>query len=153
LSASNFLRYVDDGFYDGTVFHRVINSFMIQGGGFTPDMRQKSTRAAIRNEANNGLKNLRGTVAAARTSDVNSATAQFFINVVDNPRLDFTSADPRGYGYAVFGEIVAGMDTVDKIKAVPTCPSTDSRCALVPLPPGYRDVPAEPVVIRRARRK
>ncbi len=154
VSAENFLKYVDEGFYNGLVFHRVINGFMVQGGGFTPDMRQKQpSRGAIKNEADNGLKNLRGTVAMARTSEVNSATSQFFVNVVDNARLDFTSADPRGYGYAVFGEVIAGMDTVDKIKAVQTCPGNAPQCATMQLAPGMRDVPAQPVVITKAFRK
>jgi cyclophilin family peptidyl-prolyl cis-trans isomerase len=117
-------------------------------------MRQKQpTRGAIKNEAENGLKNLRGTVAMARTSEVNSATSQFFVNVVDNARLDFTSPDPRGYGYAVFGEVIAGMDTVDKIKALPTCPGNAQQCATMQLPAGMRDVPAQPVVITKAYRK
>ena len=154
VSAENFLKYVDEGFYNGLVFHRVINGFMVQGGGFTPDMRQKQpTRGAIKNEADNGLKNLLGTVAMARTSEVNSATSQFFVNVVDNPRLDFTSADARGYGYAVFGEVIAGMDTINKIKAVQTCPGNAPQCATMQLPPGMRDVPAQPVVITKAYRK
>ncbi len=154
VSAENFLKYVDEGFYNGLVFHRVINGFMVQGGGFTPDMKQKQpTRGAIKNEGDNGLKNLRGTVAMARTSEVNSATSQFFVNVVDNPRLDFTSADARGYGYAVFGEVIAGMDTVDKIKAEQTCPGTAPACATMSLPAGMRDVPAKPVVIIKAYRK
>ncbi len=117
-SVENFLGYVKSNFYDGTVFHRVINNFMIQGGGFSQDLVVKKTRAAIVNESKNGLSNLRGTVAMARTADPNSATAQFFINVVDNPRLDYASdASP---GYCVFGKVVDGLDVVDKIKAVPT---------------------------------
>jgi cyclophilin family peptidyl-prolyl cis-trans isomerase len=127
---------------------------MVQGGGFGPDLKQKSgTRAAIKNEADNGLKNLRGTVAMARTSEVNSASSQFFVNVVDNARLDFTSPDPRGYGYAVFGEVIQGMDTIDKMKAVPTCPGNSPGCATMQLPPGMRDVPASPIVITKAYRK
>ncbi|MFT3816056.1 MAG: peptidylprolyl isomerase [Rubrivivax sp.] len=113
-SVDNFLQYVKAGHYDGTIFHRVIATFMIQGGGFTPDMNQKATRAPIPLEAGNGLSNLRGTLAMARTPALNSATAQFFINVVDNPMLD-----TAGGGYAVFGKVVDGMDVVDKIKAVP----------------------------------
>ncbi len=120
LTVANFLAYVDDGFYNGTIFHRVIDGFMIQGGGFEPNMRQKSTRAPVKNEAANGLHNKRGTIAMARTPVVDSATAQFFINVKDNGFLDFRSPDPQGFGYCVFGEVVAGMDVVDKIKAVRT---------------------------------
>jgi len=120
LTVANFLAYVDDGFYNGTIFHRVIDGFMIQGGGFEPNMRQKPTRAPVKNEAANGLHNKRGTIAMARTPVVDSATAQFFINVKDNGFLDFRSPDPQGFGYCVFGEVVAGMDVVDKIKAVRT---------------------------------
>ena len=119
-TVANFLRYVDDGFYKGTIFHRVIANFMIQGGGFTADMNQKSTKAPIKNEAANGLKNERGTLAMARTSDPNSATAQFFINVVNNDFLNFRSPDPRGIGYCVFGKVVKGLDVVDAIKGVRT---------------------------------
>lgn len=136
-SAENFLQYVRDGFYSGTVFHRVIPGFMAQGGGFTADLQLKPTRAAIPNEANNGLSNLRGTVAMARTNDPHSATAQFFINVVDNQRLDFVSEQDGLWGYAVFGKVVEGMEVVDKIIAIPTGGQG-------PLP---RDVPVEPVVI------
>ena len=117
-TVENFLQYVRDKHYDGTVFHRVIGSFMIQGGGFTADMLQKPTRAPVALEAGNGLKNERGTIAMARTSNPNSATAQFFINVVNNTMLD--APNPDGYGYAVFGKVVQGMDTVDKIKGVAT---------------------------------
>jgi len=117
-TVANFVQYVKDGFYDGTVFHRVIDGFMIQGGGFTPDMAQKPTRAPVVSESENGLKNVRGTLAMARTADPNSATAQFFINVVDNPKLDYPN--PDGHGYTVFGRVVEGLDTVDKIRAVPT---------------------------------
>jgi cyclophilin family peptidyl-prolyl cis-trans isomerase len=121
VSTRNFLAYVDKKFYDATIFHRVINGFMIQGGGFDKTMRQKGTLDAIENEATNGMKNKRGTLAMARTGDPHSATSQFFINVVDNPALDFTSpADGRTWGYAVFGQVVDGMDVVDAIKAVPT---------------------------------
>jgi peptidyl-prolyl cis-trans isomerase A (cyclophilin A) len=137
-SVANFLGYVKAGHYEGTVFHRVIDGFMVQGGGFTADMKQKPTKAPIPLESQNGLKNLRGTIAMARTSDPNSATSQFFINVVDNPRLDFPSFD--GHGYAVFGKVVAGMDVVDKIRAVPTT-------SVGP----HQNVPAQPVVIRSAR--
>lgn len=120
ITVKNFLDYVNEGHYDHTIFHRVIDGFMIQGGGFTPDMQQKSTHAAIKNEADNGLVNKRGTIVMARTSDVNSATAQFFINVVDNSFLNFKSKNPREYGYAVFGRVIEGMDVVDKIKNVKT---------------------------------
>nr|WP_291227848.1 peptidylprolyl isomerase [Dokdonella sp.] len=119
-SVENFLTYVKSGFYSGTIFHRVIPGFMIQGGGFSADLRQKKTRAPIAIESRNGLSNLRGTVAMARTLDPNSATAQFFINTVDNPRLDY--ANDANPGYAVFGKVVAGMDVVDKIRAIPTGP-------------------------------
>jgi cyclophilin family peptidyl-prolyl cis-trans isomerase len=137
-SVENFLQYVRDKFYDGTVFHRVIDNFMVQGGGFGPDLKQKATRAPIANEANNGLSNLQGTLAMARTNDPNSATAQFFINVVDNNRLDYVSAE-NGFtwGYAVFGKVVSGMEVVTQIKATPTG-------AGGPFP---RDVPVTPIVI------
>jgi peptidyl-prolyl cis-trans isomerase A (cyclophilin A) len=137
-SVANFLAYVKSGHYEGTVFHRVIEGFMIQGGGFTPDMKQKSTKPPIPIESQNGLKNLRGTVAMARTSDPNSATSQFFINVVDNPRLDYPSFD--GHGYTVFGKVVAGLDVVDKIRAVPTTANGP-----------HQNVPAQPVLIKSAR--
>jgi len=139
-SSENFLQYVKDGFYAGTVFHRVIDGFMVQGGGFTTDLQLKPTRAAISNEANNGLSNLRGTVAMARTNEPHSATAQFFVNVVDNQRLDFVSEQAGLWGYAVFGKVVEGMDVVDKIRALPTGGQG-------PLP---RDVPLEPVLIESA---
>jgi peptidyl-prolyl cis-trans isomerase A (cyclophilin A)/peptidyl-prolyl cis-trans isomerase B (cyclophilin B) len=136
-SVENFLGYVKSGFYDGTVFHRVIEGFMIQGGGFTKDLHQKSTKAPIAIESKNGLSNMRGTLAMARTGDPNSATAQFFINTVDNPRLDYVSdANP---GYAVFGKVVAGLDVVDKIKAVQTGAQGPFRS----------DVPVTPVVIEK----
>jgi peptidyl-prolyl cis-trans isomerase A (cyclophilin A)/peptidyl-prolyl cis-trans isomerase B (cyclophilin B) len=136
-SVENFLAYVKSGFYDGTLFHRVIDNFMVQGGGFTKDLRQKPTRAAIPIESKNGLSNLRGTVAMARTADPNSATAQFFINVVDNPRLDYASdASP---GYTVFGKVVSGLEVVDKMKAVPTGPQGPFRS----------DVPTTPIVIEK----
>lgn len=139
-SVENFVQYANDGFYNGTIFHRVINNFMIQGGGFTPDLRQKPTRPSIPNEAKNGLSNKRGSVAMARTPDPNSATAQFFINLVDNRNLDFVS-DERAetWGYAVFAEVVEGMDVVDKIKAVPTGPKGPFRS----------DVPLTDVVIEK----
>ena len=137
LSAENFQKYVDEHFYDGTIFHRIIPGFMIQGGGLTADFGNKSTREAIKNEAKNGLKNKRGTLAMARTSDIHSATAQFFINLVDNGFLD---NGPRDYGYAVFGEVTEGMDVVDKIAAVKTGRKK-----------GYQDAPLEDVVILSAR--
>ncbi|AJG18715.1 MULTISPECIES: peptidylprolyl isomerase [Cupriavidus] len=136
-TVANFMEYVKSGFYSGTIFHRVINGFMVQGGGFDRDMKQKPTRAAIPLEAQNGLKNKAGTVAMARTSDPNSATAQFFINVVDNSSLDYPS--PDGNGYAVFGKVVEGMDTVDKMKNAPTT-------SYGPM----RNVPATPIVIESA---
>lgn len=141
LSSENFLTYVKDGYYNGTVFHRVIDNFMIQGGGYTSDLQAKPTRAPIKNEANNGLSNLRGTVAMARTGDPHSASAQFFINLVDNPRLDYVS-DQNGmtWGYAVFGKVVEGMDVVDKIRAIPTGAQGPFRS----------DVPTQPALIERA---
>ncbi|MCB1747288.1 MAG: peptidyl-prolyl cis-trans isomerase [Gammaproteobacteria bacterium] len=138
-TARNFLEYVESGFYDGTIFHRVINGFMIQGGGMDRDMKQKSTRAPIKNEANNGLSNENGTIAMARTSDPHSATAQFFINVKDNDFLDHTSESSQGWGYCVFGKVVEGMDTVDAIKAV----ATGSHGP-------HQDVPREAVEIKKA---
>ncbi len=140
VSSENFLAYVDDGFFNGVIFHRVIPGFMIQGGGFEPGMKQKKTRAPIKNEADNGLKNSRGTLAMARTNDINSATAQFFINLVDNEFLDH--AGPANYGYAVFGKVSAGMDVIDKIAKV----STTNRA-------GHQNVPSADVVITRASRK
>ena len=119
-TVANFVRYAKDGHYDGTVFHRVIDGFMIQGGGFTKDMNQKETREPIRNEAMNGLKNARGTIAMARTMIVDSATSQFFINLVDNDFLDFQNPTPQGFGYAVFGKVTDGMDVVDRIAKVKT---------------------------------
>lgn len=138
VTVENFLGYVREGFYDGTIFHRVIPGFMIQGGGFEPGMKMKPPRAPIRNEAGNGLKNLRGTIAMARTSVVDSATCQFFINVKDNPFLDHRSETPQGFGYAVFGKVVSGMEVAEKIEKVPTG-------ARGP----HRDVPIEDVVILR----
>jgi len=138
-TVENFLQYVRDGFFDGTIYHRVIDGFMIQGGGFEPGMTQKPTRAAIENEASNGLKNETYTIAMARTPDPNSATAQFFINVANNSFLNFTAPTPQGYGYAVFGKVVEGMDVVDKIRKV----KTGSRA-------GHQDVPLEDVVISQA---
>ncbi len=137
-TVANFLQYVNDSFYDGTIFHRVIAGFMIQGGGFDAAMVEKPTRPPIPIESNNGLKNVRGAVAMARTGDPNSATAQFFINVVDNARLDYPSFD--GHGYTVFGNVVEGMQVVDKIRAVPT-----GRRG------SFENVPASPVVIKTAR--
>ena len=138
-SVANFLAYVNSGHYDGTIFHRVIDNFMIQGGGMTTGMKQKSTLDQIENEANNGLKNERGTIAMARTSDPHSATAQFFINVNDNDFLNHTAPTPQGWGYAVFGKVSNGMDVVDKIKKVKTGNA------------GYhQDVPTEDVVIEKA---
>jgi peptidyl-prolyl cis-trans isomerase B (cyclophilin B) len=139
VTAENFLQYVREGFYDNTVFHRVINGFMVQGGGFEPGMKQKSTRAPIENEAGNGLKNDAYTVAMARTSDPHSATAQFFFNVVNNNFLNFRAASADGYGYCVFGKVVGGSDVVDKIKAV----ATGNRGF-------HQDVPTEDVVIKKA---
>ena len=119
-TVANFVQYAKDGHYDGTIFHRVIDGFMIQGGGFTKDMNQKTTREPIRNEAMNGLKNLRGTIAMARTMVVDSATSQFFINLVDNAFLDFQNPTPQGFGYAVFGRVTDGMDVVNQIAKVKT---------------------------------
>ena len=138
VTVENFLKYVDDGFYNGTIFHRVIPDFMVQGGGFTEDMAQKPARAPIKNEADNGLSNEPYTLAMARTSDINSATAQFFINVADNVFLDHGSRD---FGYAVFGKVTKGEDVVDKIADV----DTGTRA-------GMRDVPKETVTIETARR-
>ncbi|MFO1214900.1 MAG: peptidylprolyl isomerase [Burkholderiaceae bacterium] len=138
-SVRNFLEYVNKGHYDGTVFHRVIKGFMIQGGGFDAQMNQKPTAAPIRNEAGNGLKNKRYTLAMARTSAPHSATAQFFINAADNGFLDFTSESPQGWGYAVFGRVVQGSEVIDAIEAV----RTGNRG-------GHADVPVEPVTIVRA---
>ena len=138
ISVKNFLRYVDDKHFDGTIFHRVIPNFVIQGGGLTSDMSQKKTRQPIRNEATNGLKNERGSLSMARTNDVNSATSQFFVNLKDNEFLDHK---PGSYGYAVFGRVKDGMDVIDKIAAV----STGNRR-------GHQDVPVEDVVVTSATR-
>ncbi|MHB8255816.1 MAG: peptidylprolyl isomerase [Acidiferrobacterales bacterium] len=135
-SAANFLAYVREGFFDGTLFHRVIDNFMIQGGGFNTGMTQKATHAPIENEAMNGLRNERGTVAMARTSDPHSATSQFFINVVDNDFLNYTAPSPAGWGYCVFGKVTDGMTVVDRIKGVPT----GSRG-------GHKNVPLTEVII------
>jgi len=142
LSVENFFTYVDEGFYDGTIFHRVIDGFMIQGGGFSQDMKKKPTHAPVKNEADNGLKNERGTLAMARTSDPDSATAQFFINLKDNDFLNHKSKDPRGWGYAVFGKVTDGMDIVDQIATTPTGPGG-------PFP---KDAPQDPVVIEKITR-
>jgi len=138
-TVANFLAYVEAGHYDNTVFHRVIDGFMIQGGGFEPGMKQKPTQAPIKNEAANGLKNLNGTIAMARTSDPHSATAQFFINVSDNAFLDFKAPSGQGWGYCVFGRVTEGMDVVNKIKAVKTGSSGF-----------HQDVPKEDVLIQSA---
>jgi cyclophilin family peptidyl-prolyl cis-trans isomerase len=139
ISSANFLAYVDEGFFDGLIFHRVIPGFMIQGGGFTPDMNQKKNKAPIKNEAANGLKNARGTIAMARTNVVDSATSQFFINLVDNGFLDHQG--PGNYGYAVFGRVVEGLDTIDRIAKERTGRNK-----------GHDDVPVTPVVITSAKR-
>lgn len=136
ITVRNFLSYVNEGFYDGLIFHRVIASFMIQGGGFDQGMAQKKTKFAIKNEAANGLSNTRGTLAMARTNVVDSATSQFFINVVDNAFLDYRGKNPDQFGYAVFGQVVEGMDVVDAIKGVKTGNKG-----------GHSDVPLEPVII------
>lgn len=136
-SVDNFLAYAEAGYYNGTIFHRVIKGFMIQGGGFAPDMTRKPTKPPIPNEANNGLKNTRGTLAMARTSDVNSATSQFFINTVDNAGLDYKGSTPDAYGYAVFGKVIDGMDVVDKIEKT----ATGTKGS-------YRDVPMQTVLIQ-----
>ena len=138
-TAKNFEQYVRDGFYDGLIFHRVISNFMIQGGGFTPDMQPRKTRDAIPNEADNGLSNMQGTVAMARTMDPHSATAQFFINVENNGFLDHTAKNAEGWGYCVFGKVVEGMDTVNRIRSV----RTESHGM-------HDDVPSENVVIEKA---
>lgn len=140
ITVKNFLEYVDAKFYDGTIFHRVIPTFMIQGGGFTPDMQQKPTRAPIKNEAGNGLKNTVGTLAMARTGVVDSATAQFFINTVDNGFLTHRDETPAGFGYAVFGKVVNGMDVVKKIAAVQTANQGPQQ-----------NVPVTPVIIESVR--
>jgi peptidyl-prolyl cis-trans isomerase A (cyclophilin A) len=138
VTVENFLKYVDDGFFDGTIFHRIVPGFVIQGGGLTADFGNKKTRTPIRNEAKNGLKNTRGSLSMARTSDINSATSQFFVNLKDNGFLDH---GPRDYGYAVFGRVTEGMDVIDKIAAV----RTGTR-------KGHQDAPLEDVVIVAARR-
>lgn len=140
LSVLNFMKYVKSGFYDGTIFHRVIENFMIQGGGFTPEINRKQTSAPILNEADNGLKNIRGTIAMARTNDPHSATAQFFINVTDNTFLNHSSKTPRGWGYTVFGHVIKGMPVVDKIRKLRTGPNGPFRS----------DVPVKMVLIHKA---
>ncbi len=139
ITVANFLQYVEKGFYDGVIFHRVIDGFMIQGGGFDTNMKQKATDAEIKNEANNGLGNDAYTIAMARTSIPDSASSQFFINVADNDFLNHTAPTSSGWGYCVFGKVVEGMDVVDKIKGV----KTTSKA-------GHRDVPVEPVIIEKA---
>ena len=138
-TVENFLAYVNSGFYDGTIFHRVIGNFMIQGGGYTADMSRKQTRPPVKNEADNGLKNSRGSIAMARTQDPHSASAQFFINVEDNAALDHTAPNDRGWGYAVFGHVIEGMDVVDEIRAQATGVKA-----------GFRDVPKKTITITHA---
>ena len=138
LTVANFLHYIDDGFFDGTIFHRVIPGFVIQGGGFTEDMTQKKTHPTVKNEADNGLQNSRGTLSMARTNDINSATSQFFVNLKDNGSLDHSRGN---FGYAVFARVTEGMDVVDKIAAVETGRKR-----------GFDDVPAEPVIVKSVRR-
>lgn len=140
-TVKNFLRYVDDNFYEGTIFHRVISNFMIQGGGYSPDMKEKKTRDAIKNEANPELKNNRGTIAMARTNLIHSATAQFFINVEDNDFLNHKNKTPAGYGYAVFGQVIEGMDVVDQIKNVKTTSFGQ-----------HEDFPSKPILIKSLSR-
>ena len=142
-SVENFLAYVDANHYAGTVFHRVISTFMVQGGGYDAQYERKATRPPVQNEADNGLKNLRATVAMARTPDPHSGTAQFFVNVTDNAFLDHTGKDPQGWGYAVFGKVIDGMDTVDKIKAAKTGA----------VGPFAKDAPLTPVLIESVRRR
>ena len=141
ISAQNFLKYVDSGHYNGTIFHRVIDGFMVQGGGFTKDMRQKPVQAPIKNEGANGLKNENYTVAMARTGVRDSATSQFFINVKQNDFLNYSGESPQGWGYAVFGKVVEGMDVVDQIRKVQTATTG-----------GHQNVPVHPVVIEKAER-
>ena len=141
-TTKNFLQYVDDKFYDGTIFHRVISGFMVQGGGMKEDMSEKKTREPIKNEATNGLKNLKGTIAMARTSDPHSASAQFFINLSDNDSLNHRGQNPQGWGYAVFGKVTSGMDIVEKMVGIPT----GSHGM-------HQDVPKVPIVIKSVTRK
>jgi cyclophilin family peptidyl-prolyl cis-trans isomerase len=140
ITVKNFLQYVNEGSYNHTIFHRVINGFMIQGGGFDAEMTQKPTHPTIKNEADNGLSNKAGTIAMARTSDVNSASSQFFINVIDNPTLDFRSKNPRDFGYCVFGKVLEGMDVVDQIKKVKTTNKGP-----------HENVPVQPIEIIEAK--
>lgn len=140
-SVANFLAYVDSGHFVGTIFHRVIPGFMAQGGGLTPDMEQKKTMPPIQNEADNGLKNTRGTIAMARTGDPHSATSQFFVNLKDNSFLNYTASNPQGYGYAVFGQVVNGMEVIDAMATLPT----GRRM-------GHSDVPAEDILITEVAR-
>ena len=142
MTVKNFIEYVENGHFDGVIFHRVIPGFVIQGGGYNPDMSERPTNAPIENEADNGLKNLKGTLSMARTNDPHSATAQFFINLTDNAFLDFKSKDVQGWGYAVFAKVVKGMDVVKKIAKVKT---GNNR--------GHSDVPVEPVIINQAKVK
>ena len=142
-SVANFLEYVDAKHYDGTLFHRVINGFMVQGGGYDASCERRATKAPVQNEADNGLKNTRGTVAMARTGDPHSATAQFFVNVADNKFLDHTAKDQQGWGYAVFGKVVDGMDVIDHMKEVPTGSQG----------PFSKDAPASPITITSVRRR
>jgi cyclophilin family peptidyl-prolyl cis-trans isomerase len=135
ISSANFLKYIDDGFFDGTIFHRIVPGFVIQGGGFTEDMSQKKTQPAIKNEADNGIKNSRGTLSMARTNDINSATSQFFVNLKDNDFLDHSRGN---FGYAVFGRVTEGMEVIDKIAAVETGRKR-----------GFDDVPVEPVIMTK----
>jgi peptidyl-prolyl cis-trans isomerase A (cyclophilin A) len=137
-SVANFVRYIDDGFFDGTIFHRIVPGFVIQGGGFTEDMTQKRTKPPVKNEADNGLKNSRGTLSMARTNDINSATSQFFVNLKDNDFLDHSRSN---FGYAVFARVTEGMDVVDKIAAVETGRKR-----------GFDDVPVQPVIMKSVRR-
>lgn len=139
ITVANFIQYVKSGHYDGVIFHRVIKNFMIQGGGFTPDMKEKSTIAPIRNEANNGLRNKKYTIAMARTNEPHSASAQFFINTKDNDFLDFKAQTPEGWGYAVFGKVIKGQEVVDSIEKVATMRKGP-----------HQDVPMEPVIIKKA---
>jgi len=138
-TVANFIAYVNSGYYENTIFHRVIDGFMVQGGGFTPDYKRKMTQAPIMNEADNGLINTRGSIAMARTNDPHSATSQFFINVKDNSNLDYTSKTPRGWGYTVFGRVIKGMNTVDKIRKVETGPGGPFRT----------DAPRQQIVIKK----
>lgn len=139
ITSKNFEEYVNEGYYDGLIFHRVINNFMIQGGGFTPDMAPRKTKTPIKNEAKNGISNKKGTIAMARTMDPHSASAQFFINVADNGFLDHTAETTEGWGYCVFGEVVDGMDVVNRIKSVATT-----------MKAGHQDVPVESIIIEKA---